>query len=120
MTRAGRIALKAAAWAACLAPLGWLAWQLSPPDPAIANPIDFATDTLGDWTLRILLASLSMTPLRILFGWSWPITLRRLVFSISIRVNLPAGVSRSMDAGRSNSTIPICKTMHRTLSWMMT
>jgi sulfoxide reductase heme-binding subunit YedZ len=79
VTRRGRIALKVAVWAVCLTPLGWLAWRLSPPDPAIANPIDFATDTLGDWTLRILLASLAMTPLRQLFGWSWPITLRRLL-----------------------------------------
>jgi sulfoxide reductase heme-binding subunit YedZ len=71
--------LKVAVWAACLAPLGWLVWQLSPPDPTIANPIDFATDTLGDWTLRILLASLTMTPLRLVFGWSWPIPLRRLL-----------------------------------------
>lgn len=78
MTRRGRIALKAAVWAACLAPLPWLAWRLAT-DPAVANPIDFATDTLGDWALRILLASLAMTPLRLCFGWSWPVTLRRLL-----------------------------------------
>ena len=34
---------------------------------------------LGRWTLRILLASLAMTPLRILTGQAWPITLRRLL-----------------------------------------
>jgi sulfoxide reductase heme-binding subunit YedZ len=45
----------------------------------VTNPIDVATDTLGDWTLRILLLSLTMTPLRILFGLSWPVTLRRLL-----------------------------------------
>jgi sulfoxide reductase heme-binding subunit YedZ len=61
-----------------LAPLPWLGWRLLS-DPAVANPIDFATDTLGDWTLRILLASLAMTPLRLLLGWSWPVTLRRLL-----------------------------------------
>jgi sulfoxide reductase heme-binding subunit YedZ len=48
-------------------------------DPLVTNPISLATNTLGDWTLRILLASLTMTPLRILFGLSWPITLRRLL-----------------------------------------
>ena len=39
----------------------------------------FVTRTLGDWTLRLLLASLAMTPLRLLFGLGWPLTLRRLL-----------------------------------------
>jgi sulfoxide reductase heme-binding subunit YedZ len=55
-----------------------LAWRLAF-DPLVTNPIDVATDTLGDWTLRILLLSLTMTPLRVLFGLSWPVTLRRLL-----------------------------------------
>jgi sulfoxide reductase heme-binding subunit YedZ len=78
VTRRGRIALKSGVWVLGLAPLAVLlyrAWS----DDLGANPIDFATDWLGDWTLRILLASLTMTPLRLLFGWSWPVTLRRLL-----------------------------------------
>ncbi len=78
MTRRGRVALKVAAWAACLAPLGWLGYRAWGGDLS-ANPISFLTNTLGDWTLRILLASLAVTPLRILFRWSWPIALRRLL-----------------------------------------
>jgi sulfoxide reductase heme-binding subunit YedZ len=78
VTRRRRIWLKAAVWLLCLAPLGALAWRLVT-DPLVTNPIDVATDTLGDWTLRILLLSLTMTPLRILFGLSWPVTLRRLL-----------------------------------------
>ena len=78
MTRRQRTWLKVVVWAACLAPLTALAWRLFT-DPLVTNPIDVATDTLGDWTLRILLASLTMTPLRILFGLSWPLTLRRLL-----------------------------------------
>ena len=78
MTRRQRIGLKAVVWAGCLTPLAALAWRLLT-DPLVTNPIDVATDTLGDWTLRILLLSLSMTPLRILFGLSWPVTLRRLL-----------------------------------------
>jgi sulfoxide reductase heme-binding subunit YedZ len=78
MTRRQRVGLKALVWVACLAPLGALAWRLWS-DPLVTNPIDVATDTLGDWTLRILLLSLTMTPLRILFGLSWPVTLRRLL-----------------------------------------
>jgi sulfoxide reductase heme-binding subunit YedZ len=78
VTRRGRVALKVVVWGACLAPLALLvyrAWN----DDLGANPISFITNTLGDWTIRILLASLAMTPLRIVFGLSWPITLRRLL-----------------------------------------
>jgi sulfoxide reductase heme-binding subunit YedZ len=78
VTRRQRVGLKVVVWAACLAPLAALAWRLWT-DPLVTNPIDVATDTLGDWTLRILLLSLTMTPLRILFGLSWPVTLRRLL-----------------------------------------
>jgi sulfoxide reductase heme-binding subunit YedZ len=78
VTRRQRVGLKTLVWAACLTPLAALAWRLWT-DPLVTNPIDVATDTLGDWTLRILLLSLTMTPLRILFGLSWPVTLRRLL-----------------------------------------
>lgn len=78
MTRRGRVALKVAVWAACLAPLAALLWWVVTDDLS-ANPISFITNWLGDWTLRLLLASLAASPLRILFGWSWPVTLRRLV-----------------------------------------
>jgi sulfoxide reductase heme-binding subunit YedZ len=65
-------------WLAGLAPLAYLVACAATGNLG-ANPIDFVTDTLGDWTLRILLASLAMTPLRILTGQAWPITLRRLL-----------------------------------------
>lgn len=78
MNRRGRIALKAATWAACLAPLAALLWWTAIGD-LTANPISFLTNHLGDWTFRILLASLAMTPLRVVSGWSWPVTLRRLL-----------------------------------------
>jgi sulfoxide reductase heme-binding subunit YedZ len=78
VTRRQRILLKVAVWAACLAPLAALGWRLWT-DPLVTNPISLATNTLGDWTLRILLLSLTMTPLRVLFRLSWPVTLRRLL-----------------------------------------
>ena len=62
----------------CLAPLGWLVANALNGTLG-TNPIDSVTDTLGDWTLRILLASLALTPLRILTGRPWPITIRRLL-----------------------------------------
>jgi len=44
-----------------------------------ANPISFVTNWLGQWTFRLLLVSLALTPLRILTGLAWPIILRRLL-----------------------------------------
>jgi sulfoxide reductase heme-binding subunit YedZ len=78
VTRRARLGLKVAVWGACLAPLGVLGYRAATGDLS-ANPISFITNWLGDWTLRILVASLAVTPLRILFRWSWPVTLRRLL-----------------------------------------
>jgi len=73
-----RIALKAAVWAAALWPMGVLVRGYFA-DDLTANPIDYITRTLGLTALVLILASLGMTPLRIVFGWSWPIQLRRLL-----------------------------------------
>jgi sulfoxide reductase heme-binding subunit YedZ len=78
MSRRSRVLLKVALWAICLAPLALLLYRAATHDLS-ANPISFVTNWLGDWTLRLLLASLAMTPLRIVFGLSWPIALRRLL-----------------------------------------
>src|SRR5262245_21168554 len=78
MSRRSRVALKILIWAVCLAPLGTLLFRVVTHDLG-PNPISFVTNALGDWTLRLLLASLAMTPLRILVGLSWPLTLRRLL-----------------------------------------
>lgn len=78
MSRRVRITLKALLWVACLLPLAVLLYQFQTSNLG-ANPIEYVTRTLGDWTLRILLASLSLTPLRLLFRISWQISLRRLL-----------------------------------------
>ena len=78
MTKTARIWLKAIVWALCLAPLAVLAHRAYLGD-LTANPISFITNTLGQWTFRLLLASLALTPLRVLFGISWQISLRRLL-----------------------------------------
>ena len=44
-----------------------------------ANPIEFITRYLGDWALRSLLAALAATPLKITFGWTWPVRMRRML-----------------------------------------
>lgn len=62
----------------CLLPLAWLT-GLALTDRLSANPIDDITDTTGTWTLRFLLITLAMTPLRRAMGWQWPIRLRRML-----------------------------------------
>jgi sulfoxide reductase heme-binding subunit YedZ len=44
-----------------------------------ANPIEYITHATGDWTLRFLLITLAITPLRRLTGWNEVIRVRRLI-----------------------------------------
>jgi sulfoxide reductase heme-binding subunit YedZ len=44
-----------------------------------ANPIEQITHRTGDWTIRLLLASLAVTPLRRLTGWNGLIRYRRTI-----------------------------------------
>jgi methionine sulfoxide reductase heme-binding subunit len=74
----GRVALKIAVWGVALAPLAALLYGYWA-DDLTANPIEYVTRELGETALRLLLASLALTPLRILFGLGWPVTLRRLL-----------------------------------------
>ena len=63
---------------ACLVPailLGWAAWQ----DALGANPISEITHITGDWTLRFVLITLAITPLRKLTGWNAVIRYRRML-----------------------------------------
>ena len=65
-------------WLACLLPLVWLmAGALT--DGLGANPIEYITRATGDWTLRLLLVTLAVTPLRQLTGWHWLVRLRRML-----------------------------------------
>ncbi len=65
-----------AAWALALIPLGLLGQRFVQVD-LTANPIEFIEHYLGIWSLRLLLATLAMTPLRQLTGWAEPVKLRR-------------------------------------------
>ena len=63
---------------ACLAPAalllrGWLIDALG------ANPVEALSEATGEWTLRLLLVTLSVTPLRRLTGAHWLLRLRRTV-----------------------------------------
>ncbi len=44
-----------------------------------ANPIEALSRRTGDWTLRFLLITLAVTPLRRLFGWTGLLRLRRML-----------------------------------------
>lgn len=53
--------------------LGWL-------EPGLgANPIETIQDELGRWGLRLILATLAVTPLRWITGLAWPVALRRML-----------------------------------------
>lgn len=66
-----------AAWILCLAPLGKLAYDGLLGGGLGANPIAEILNRLGFWTLTLLTATLACTPARIVFGWTWPIRVRR-------------------------------------------
>ena len=69
---------KALAFALCLIPLGRLSWRVYVND-LTANPVEFITHFTGDWTLRFLLITLAVTPLRGLLRQPQMIRFRRLV-----------------------------------------
>ena len=73
-----RVVLKTAVWIVCLAPLAALLYHFWT-DDLTANPISYVTNELGQTALRLLLASLALTPLRLVFGIGWQMTLRRLL-----------------------------------------
>ena len=78
MTKPKILVLKCVVWAACLAPLGRLAYR-GLAGRLTANPIEFITLSTGTWTLVFLLATLTVTPLRRLTGMAWLIKFRRLI-----------------------------------------
>ena len=62
----------------CLVPLGLLisrgaSGALGP------NPVEVITHFTGDWTLRLLLVTLAVTPLRRLTGQAWLVRFRRML-----------------------------------------
>jgi methionine sulfoxide reductase heme-binding subunit len=65
-------------WLACLAPLALLIYD-GFTDNLTANPIEKITNTTGIWTLRLIVATIAITPLRWLTGINQLINYRRLV-----------------------------------------
>jgi len=70
--------MKALVFVACLIPLGYIGWAFSM-DQLGANPIEEVIHQTGDWTLRFLLITLSLTPLRSLTGSGKWLQFRRMI-----------------------------------------
>jgi sulfoxide reductase heme-binding subunit YedZ len=70
--------LKVLVFLLCLVPVGILGWRAVHGD-LTANPIEFITHATGDWTLRFLLITLAITPLRMLLGLPELVRFRRML-----------------------------------------
>jgi len=70
--------LKLVLFLAALVPLGRLAWKAFH-EGLGANPIEVITHSTGDWTLILILTTLSITPLRRLTRQYWLIGIRRMI-----------------------------------------
>jgi sulfoxide reductase heme-binding subunit YedZ len=44
-----------------------------------ANPIEAIMDRFGNWSLRLIMITLAVTPLRRLTGWNWLVRFRRML-----------------------------------------
>lgn len=65
-------------FSASLLPLAWLFW-LGWNDQLGANPVETLSHRTGDWSLRFLLLTLAVTPLRRLTGWNGLQRFRRML-----------------------------------------
>ncbi len=70
--------LKPTVFIAALLPAGYLIFQFFT-DRLGPEPFTALTQQSGEWTLRFLLLTLGMTPLRYLLKQSWPIKIRRML-----------------------------------------
>lgn len=70
--------IKITLFLACLFPLMRLLW-LGFHDDLTANPIEFIEKSTGYWALFMLLMTLSLSPIRLLTGRTWPVQYRRML-----------------------------------------
>lgn len=69
---------KPAVFLVCFVPLGLLGWHALHGE-LTANPIEFITHATGDWTLRFLIITLCVSPLRKILGLPELIRFRRML-----------------------------------------
>jgi len=72
-----RRVFKPVVWVVCLAPLAYLVYSLSL--DLGANPVETITNFTGIWTLRLIVATLAISPLRWLTGINQLVNYRRVL-----------------------------------------
>ena len=72
-----RRVFKPVVWVVCLAPLAYLVYSLSL--DLGANPVETITNFTGIWTLRLIMATLAISPLRWLTGINQLVNYRRVL-----------------------------------------
>jgi len=77
-TQLVRRVLKPVVFVAALGPFLWLVYNAFWGDLGV-NPVETITNETGIWTLRLLAASIAITPIRWLTKWNPIINLRRMV-----------------------------------------
>ncbi len=77
-TQLRRRVLKPAIWIACLTPISLLVLHAFRGELS-ANPVEDITNTTGIWTLRLIVATIAITPLRWLTGINQLIQYRRVI-----------------------------------------
>ncbi len=99
--RSIRFVVKPLLFAACLLPLAGLVWRARYGELG-ANPIETLSRATGDWTLRFLLLTLAIRPLRRLRGGERLVRLRRMLglyafFYASLHLLVYAGLDLFFD-----------------------
>jgi sulfoxide reductase heme-binding subunit YedZ len=94
---------KATLFLICLVPFASLVWRALHSDLG-ANPVEFVQHATGDWTLRFLLFTLSITPLRKLLNLPDLIRFRRMLglfafFYVCLHFLTYIGPDQSFDLG---------------------
>jgi sulfoxide reductase heme-binding subunit YedZ len=83
---------------------------LMDPDILGANPVEYLTHETGAWSLRFLLLTLLMTPLRRYTGWSYPLRVRRMLglfafFYVTLHFFIYAGLDLGLDVSHLSEDI---------------
>lgn len=82
MNKKTLLIIKSLLFIVALLPLARLIYLgvIDPPgSPMSANPVEFVERSTGFWALAILMITLTVTPLKLLAGVTWPVQMRRMM-----------------------------------------
>ena len=108
----------------CLAPLAWLVWDTLQ-DMLGTDPVAQLEHRSGIWALRLLLATLAITPLRRVTGWHKAIRYRRMLGLFAffyVTVHLSIYVFIDLDRYWSQLLVEIAKRPYITVgftAWLL-